>query len=113
MYFQNPTNNSGEIVSLANQAMKEIYKSDYVYKKAGVIVGEISPQEILQTSLFDDVNREKKMRAMIAVDKINMSMGRHKVRLAAQGFEQTWKPKQESVSPCYTTKFSDILTIHI
>ena len=46
-------------------------------------------------------------------DKINMLMGRDKIRLASQGFNKRLRLKQERLSPCYTTQFSDILTIYI
>ena len=48
-----------------------------------------------------------------AIDKINMLMGRDKIRLAAQGFARKWKLRQEKLSPCYTTRFADVLTIKI
>ena len=50
---------------------------------------------------------------MYSVDKINMLMGKDKIRLAAQGFERRWKLRQEKLSPCFTTRFADILTIDI
>ncbi len=111
--FQTPTNDSAEIVSMANKALKSIYRNDCIYKKAGVIVQNTTPQEEVQMSLFDTVDRDKRRRLMYSVDKINMLMGKDKIRLAAQGFERRWKLRQERLSPCYTTRFSDILTIDI
>ena len=50
---------------------------------------------------------------MHSLDSINMMMGKDKVRLASQGFEEKWQKKQEQLSPCYTTQIEDILTIKI
>ena len=50
---------------------------------------------------------------MRSVDKINIIMGRNKVRLASQGYEKKWELRQEQLSPCYTTQIKDILTIQI
>ena len=111
--FQTPTNDSAEIVSMANKALEKIYREDFVYKKAGVIVGSIIPQEDVQLSIFDTKNIDKRKKLMCSVDKINMLMGKDKVRLAAQGFKRRWKLKQEKLSPCYTTQFADILTVKI
>ena len=49
---------------------------------------------------------------MRSVDKINIIMGRNKVRLASQGYEKN-ELRQEQLSPCYTTQIKDILTIQI
>ena len=86
--FQTPTNDSVEIVSMANTALKSIYRNDCIYKKAGVIVQNTTPQEEVQTSLFDTVDRDKRRNLMYSVDKINMLMGKDKIRLASQGFER-------------------------
>ena len=111
--FQTPTSDSFEIVSKANIALKNIYRDKCIYKKAGVIVQNIVSAKEVQTSLFDTINRKKRNKLMCSIDKINMLMGRDKIRLAAQGFDRKWKLQQEKLSPCYTTRFSDILSINI
>ncbi|MBO97718.1 MAG: SOS mutagenesis and repair protein UmuC [Flavobacteriales bacterium] len=113
LYFSTPTNDSIEIVSKANYALKMIYKKNYLYKKAGVIVKNIISQEEVQMSLFDTVDRRKKRKLMCSVDRINMIMGRDKVYLASQGVQKRWAIKQQQLSPCYTTQFSDLLTVKI
>ena len=72
----------------------------YQYKKAGVIITEIT--EGAQLGLFDSVDREKRERLQKAIDKIN---GEHNqfVKLAIQGTGRDWKLKQEQLSGCYTT----------
>ena len=113
LYFSTPTNDSIEIVSKANYALKMIYKKNYLYKKAGVIVKNIISQEEVQMSLFDTVDRRKKRKLMSSVDRINMIMGRDKVYLASQGVQKRWAIKKQQLSPCYTTQFSDLLTVKI
>ena len=108
-----PTNDGVEITKVAIAALKKIYKSGFIYKKAGVIVSEIVPDYTRQLSLFDnrDVNKQKKL--MDVMDKLNTQMGRDKVRLAVQGFDRKWRLKQERLSPCYTTRLADILTVNV
>jgi len=113
LYFSTPTNDSIEIVSKANYALKMIYKKNYLYKKAGVIVKNIISQAEVQMSLFDTVDRRKKRKLMCSVDRINMLMGRDKVYLASQGVQKRWAIKKQQLSPCYTTQFSDLLTVKI
>ena len=90
-----------------------MYKQGFSYKKAGVIVGDIVPGNNRQLSLFDQQNIFKKQRVMKALDEINTIMGRNKVRLAIQGFDRKWRLKQEKLSPCYTTRFSDMLNVKV
>jgi DNA polymerase V len=108
-----PTNDSMEIVVAATRALVEIYRSDCIYKKAGVLVGDITPFEHVQLGLFDSVDRSKRGSLMKSIDTINAQMGRDKVRLAVQGFDRKWRLRQERLSPCYTTRFGDILTVRV
>ena len=108
-----PTNDSLEIVKAAIKALKEVYRPGLIYKKAGVIVSDIVPENQVQLSLFDGINREKRKSLMSSVDRINRRVGKNKVRLAVQGFDRKWRLRQEHLSPCYTTRFADLLTVYL
>ncbi len=106
-----PTNDTTEIIRFALAALKSIYKDGYRYKKAGVIITEIVPERPFQGDLFDVRNRDKYSKIMGVMDSLNESYGKQKVKIAAQGFDRKWKLKNEKLSPCYTTKLSDVLEI--
>jgi DNA polymerase V len=108
-----PVNDSMEITKQALMALKNIYKKGFSYKKAGVIVGDIVPENSKQLSLFSNKDSFKVKSIMCAVDHINQKMGRNKIRLAVQGFDRKWRLKQEKLSPCYTTRFSDVLEVKV
>ncbi|MBT3547790.1 MAG: Y-family DNA polymerase [Flavobacterium sp.] len=108
-----PTNDSIEIVRFALKGLDQIYRSDCIYKKAGVIVGRTIPESQVQLSLFDNLDRDKRREINSVVDIINSKMGRNKVKLAVQGTGRKWKLRQEKLSPCYTTRFSEILEVRI
>lgn len=107
-----PTNSSIELVKFATQGLKLIFKHGYQYKKAGVIVQDFSPETAIQTSLFENRN-EQHIPLMQAIDKINLIYGQQKIRLASQDQKRVWKMRQEKLSPQYTTKINDIITIHV
>ena len=48
---------------------------------------------------------------MCAIDKINAVMGRDYIRYGAQGFDRRWELSQEKLSPCYTSRWSDLLRV--
>lgn len=106
------TNSSIEITKFAIDGLKLIFKSGYKYKKAGVILMDFTPENINQISIFENTNPKHKA-IMEAMDKLNASIGQKKVKLASQALDRTWKMRQERLSPRYTTKFSEILTVHI
>lgn len=108
-----PTSSTIELVHYALVALKSIYRTGYRYKKAGVIVSGISTNQHIQTSLFDKIDREKHNKLMVIMDKLNDKYGRNTVRVAAQGTGRKWKLRQERVSPMYTTRWDDIITVKV
>ena len=112
IHLKTPSNDSLEIVSATIAGLRSIYRDDCIYKKAGVIVSGIVPQSQVQLSFFDDIiDIEKRHRLMQAMDTVNDSYGKMKVRFAINGFERKWKLKQERLSPCYTTRMSELLRV--
>lgn len=103
-----PTNDTLEIVHYALSGLKAIFRDGYHYKKAGVIITEIT--ESSQLGVFDTVDREKRERLMQTIDLINGKYG-NPVKLAVQGNGREWKLKQEQLSKRYTTKLTDIIVI--
>lgn len=106
-----PTSDSGEIIAHAQRLLEEIFRTGYAYKKAGVIITEIVPDAPIQADLFDRVDRDRQKRLMKAIDTLNDGFGTNKVRSAAQGYGKKWKLKNEQLSPCYSTKLTDIIEV--
>ena len=77
------------------------------------MVGGIVPDTQVQLGLFDSVDRSRRQDLMQSIDEINSKLGRDKVRLAVQGFDRKWRLRRERLSPCYTTRFTDFLTVKV
>ena len=105
-----PTNSGIELSRFALEALGKIFKAGYHYKKAGVIVMDLSPDNNEQIKLFENRN-PKHIPLMAAVDKMNARFGQQKLRLAKQASGRIWRMKQEQLSPGYTTRLSDIITV--
>lgn len=105
------TNSSIEISKFACTGLEKIFKEGFTYKKAGVIVLDIVPEKPLQLSIFENSNPRHKV-LMETIDKINQSVGNQKVLLASQDLGRRWKMKQERLSPRYTTRIDEIITVH-
>lgn len=107
-----PTNSSIELARFAEDGLKKIFKLGFGYKKAGIIAMEITPANYGQRSIFE--NSDPRHGPLFAVvDRLNKAIGAQKIKLAAQDLDRTWKMKQERLSPRYTTKLDEIITIHL
>ncbi len=101
------TDDTLELVARAGAALREIFRSGYGYKKAGVILSEITPREGTQSDLFDPVDRGRQSRLMEALDAVNRRHGGHKVVVAAQTLSPL--PVQRAhLSPAYTTDWDQL-----
>ena len=107
-----PTNSSLAIVKYAIKGLKAIYKKGYRYKKAGVIVMGLTPQNEKQLNMFTSEN-PKHEALMKVMDQMNHAIGQKKIKLACQDIDRTWKMNQERLSPRYTTQLDEIITIKV
>lgn len=107
------TNSDLTISNVAIQLLKKILDENPVqrYKKAGVIVSDLIPEDTKQFQLFDEEN-PKYLALMKTMDFLNKKNGMRVVKLATQN-EKTWDMKQNHLSPRYTTNFKEILTINV
>ncbi|MCF0176752.1 MAG: Y-family DNA polymerase [Bacteroidales bacterium] len=110
-----PTSDTIEITMAAAKALKTIYMEGIHYKKAGVILGDISDASYLQQDLFDEIpNRPERNQLMEGIDRLNQLYGLKTVRLAAEGEQSSiWRPKSEHKSGNYLSDLDEILTIKI
>lgn len=108
--FSYPTDSTLSITKAAVEAIKTIFKPGISYKKAGVIVTGLVPTNNHQLNLFLHENPKHKP-LMSAIDHLNKKFKTTAIKLANQDLQRTWKMKQERLSPKYTTKINDIITV--
>lgn len=105
------TNSALTISNAAIQLLKQMLAgTDTVkFKKAGIIVTELIPEDAKQFKLFDEED-PKHLALMKAIDAVNEKLGGRKIRLATQA-AKTWDMNQNMLSPRYTTDIKDILVV--
>lgn len=106
-----PTGSTSELAHYATAALESIYRFGYCYQKVGVILSDFVPEDFRQPDLFTQLPDERFATLSKIADKLNTRFGRDRVRVAGQGYDPTWKMKQGFLSPCYTTRWSDILVV--
>ena len=107
-----PTDSTLEIVRHARIALRQVFQPGYGYKKAGVILSQITSACEQQVSLFSPLDREKHARLMEVLDSVNKTHGKGKIVVAAQGTDH-FRMNREHLSPRYTTNWNELLTIKL
>jgi DNA polymerase V len=114
LHLPQSTNDSGALIHAAKMGFKQIFKKGYLYKKAGIIVCELTPETTQQTDLFRPIETDEKHRKLMHVlDGLNREFGKNMVKIAAQGNNKRWRLKQEKLSAHYTTKLKEIFVISV
>lgn len=109
--FSYPTDSTLTISSAAIEAVKTLFKSGIKYKRAGVIVTGLVPNDNFQLNLFSSENPKHKP-LMTAIDKLNSKFKSDKIKLGNQDLKRTWKMRQERLSPKFTTNIHQIITVN-
>ena len=81
------------------------------FKKAGVILWQISPDHPRQQDLFDPIDRSRQKALMEAIDAINRKNGHGTIRQAVQGNGCRFDLKREYMSKRFTTDIHEILKV--
>ncbi|PCI54574.1 MAG: hypothetical protein COB36_09445 [Alphaproteobacteria bacterium] len=101
-------NDSGAIITAALTALRHIYKPEYSYQKAGVMLTGLVYDNERQRSFFGGGQSDKAIRLMEMMDKINKKHGRETLRPVSSGSNKTWFMTRDYLSPCYTTRWNDL-----
>ena len=107
-----PTAITSELVRHMLVALRRQWRA-YPYKKAGVVLMNLSPAAKEQQVLFDERPRERDERLQKAIDNINRQYGKPAVKIGTQILATDAKPltKKEKLSPCYTTNIREIMNV--
>lgn len=100
------------LTAAAIRGLDSLYRPGYRYKKAGVMLCELSPKAMRQGALFEcAADTDKSARLMAALDAINHQYGRDTLRTAASGIARTWSMRAAHRSPRYTTRWDELPTV--
>ena len=110
-----PTDYTPHLLHYGKSALNSIFLEGHLYKKVGVTLLDLTEKNCIQTDFFQEPIEENKKhtRAMRVLDTIQNKMGKGSISLAAEGIHKPWKEKKNIISPRYTTRWDEILTIQI
>lgn len=100
------------IVRIASDCLRSIFRKGYSYKKAGVLINEVCPENAVNRSLFaNEEERQRRQRLMYVIDSLNAtSIAHDRVHVAAYTPVETLV-RGERRSRLYSSRFQDIIRI--
>lgn len=112
--LSHPTAFTPELLRHALASLHAIFREEYRFKKAGIILHHLTRFPALQLDLFHEVtlpHHYREMQLMALVDALNRIYGQNTLFFAAQGSRQTGLMRQEHLSRRYLTRWREVLTI--
>lgn len=111
--FEEPTNDTMAIVHGVLEALRSAYRPGFPYKRAGIMISDLTDAARLQRSLFiDQTARERSRRLMAVLDELNASSLSHdRVHVASYMPVESYV-RCEQRSPLYSTRLSDAITVN-
>lgn len=78
-----------------------------------IVTGIVSDTQV-QMGLFEEEETYvRKQQVSAVLDQLNSKYGQSVVKYAIQGTAKKWKLRQEQLTPCYTTRWEDLLRVKI
>ena len=109
--FISPTNDLFEIVKMAVKALGYIYKSGIKYKKAGVLLSDLSSEGTYNRDLFFQRSEKdilKKIKVNRVFDRLNSRYGSGTICVAKENYEKFYLTRRKNLSPAYTSSFYEL-----
>jgi DNA polymerase V len=105
-----PTSDTRIISQEAKKCLATLFRPGYRYKKAGIMLLDLSPQSLTQQDLFTFTDNRSEL-LMQTVDRINDETGKNSVFFCAEGMKRDWQMKCDKRSPRYTTRWSELVNV--
>ena len=119
-----PTRDTGEVLRAVRFLTKAMVREGMEFKRGGVGLAELVRGETRQTDLFSGADPRRDL-GMDVLDRINAKFGRGTVGIGTTGWrvggvppgkrrvgqDAQWRPTLKSLSPSYTTRWSELLRV--
>jgi DNA polymerase V len=105
------TSSTHELIKPAVELVDRIFVEGTQYKKAGVMLSGLVPDQTIQGNLFTEEKHNGKRLLMSMVDNVNFAMRDDVIKFAASGTTRDWKMRMEMRSPRYTTRWDELYEV--
>ncbi len=102
------TSFTNELIKPAMSLVESLFEKGKLYKKAGVMLSGIVPDDAIQGNLFLSETKNCERKLMEMIDNVNFSQRDDILKFASSGTTRNWKMRQELRSPRYTTRWAEL-----
>lgn len=93
-----PTNTAPKLVHYSTEALRQLFKPGYLYRKGGVVVHELTSERLVQETLFSFGGEREELPSPA------------ELHLLAKD-EAPWQQRAKYLSPRYTTRWDELLRV--
>ena len=101
------TAQTNELIKTGLQLAESLFRQGQVYKKAGVMLSDLVPDQSVQGNLFAPSGQNEQHMLMGAIDNVNFSMRDDVVKFGSSGLKRNWKMRQEMRSARHSSRWED------
>ncbi len=112
MTLPSATSFTNELIKPAVTLVDTLFKEGTLYKKAGVMLSGIVPDNSIQGNLFLSETKNCGRKLMEMIDNVNFSQRDDVLKFAASGTDRNWKMQQNFISNRYTSRWDELYEIH-
>ena len=106
------TSFTNELIKPAVSLVEKLYVPEKLYKKAGVMLSGIVPDNSIQGNLFVSETKNCERKLMEMIDNVNFSQRDDVLKFATSGTERNWKMQQNFISNRYTSRWEELFEVH-
>ena len=103
-----PSDATDTLIACALTGLRRIYRRGYAYKKAGVMLMDLTSAVGAAPCLFPELQQPQSSPLDATLDVANRRYGARTLQYAALGFKHPWAMQREHCSPRYTTCWSEL-----
>ena len=107
----NATSVTQELIKPAVDLVDQLFAPGTYYKKAGVLLSGLVPQNAIQSNLFMPADKPAQRQLMSMIDNVNFSMRDDVLKFASSGTTRNWKMRQALRSPRYTSRWDELFEV--
>lgn len=106
--LSHPSALTHDLIKAAIGLVDQLFEDGKTYKKAGVMLSGLVPDDSIQGNLFAPPAENQHRFLMDAIDNINFSLRDDSVKWGASGIDKHWKMRQELRSGRHTTRWEEL-----
>jgi DNA polymerase V len=104
----NPSSLTQDLIKAAVGLVDQLFEPGNAYKKAGVMLSGLVPDDSIQGNLFVPQAENQHRFLMNTIDNINFAMRDDSVKFGSSGMNKDWKMRQELRSQRHSTRWSEL-----